>query len=213
MLGGAEVEAGPTVAIPRKTVGEPMQPIERTANEGECQMTHSGRSIGVGLVGYGFVGKTFHAPLIGAVEGLDLRAIVSSDAAKVHADLPGARVCSTTEELLEDAAIDLVVVATPNETHAPLARAALAAGKHTVLDKPFALDLAEARAITQAAADADRILCVFHNRRWDSDYLTVRAAIEEDTIGQVVHFESHIDRFRPEVRDRWRERAGPGAGI
>jgi predicted dehydrogenase len=176
-------------------------------------VTQSSQSIGVGLIGYGFVGKTFHAPLIGAVDGFDLRAIVSGDAAKVHADLPGITVYPTAEDLLTDAAIDLVVIATPNETHAPLALAALAAGKHVVLDKPFALDLTEARAVTQAAVDADRILCVFHNRRWDSDYLTVRAAIKEGVIGEVVHFESHIDRFRPEVRDRWRERAGLGAGI
>ncbi|CAN5363408.1 oxidoreductase [soil metagenome] len=176
-------------------------------------MTQSSRPIGVGVIGYGFVGKTFHAPLIGAVEGLDLRAVVSGDAAKVHADMPGVTVYPTPEGLLRDAAIDLVVVATPNETHAPLALAALSAGKHVVLDKPFALDLAEARAVTQAAVHADRILCVFHNRRWDSDYLSVRAAIEEGAIGEVVHFESHIDRFRPDVRDRWRERAGPGAGV
>lgn len=176
-------------------------------------MTYSSRPIAVGLIGYGFVAKTFHAPLISAVDGLDLQVIVSSDAAKVHADLPAVSVSSTAGDLLTDPSIDLVVIATPNETHAPLARAALAAGKHVVLDKPFALNMLEARAVTQAAIDADRLLCVFHNRRWDSDYLTVRAAIQEGTIGAVVHFESHIDRFRPAVRDRWRERAGPGAGI
>jgi predicted dehydrogenase len=176
-------------------------------------VTQSKQPIGVGLIGYGFVGKTFHAPLIGAVDGLDLRAVVSGDAPKVHADLPGVTVYPTSEAMLADLAIDLVVIATPNETHALLAMAALAAGKHVVLDKPFALDLAEARAVTQAAGDANRLLCVFHNRRWDSDYLTVRAAIEARMIGAVMHFESHIDRFRPDVRDRWRERAGPGAGI
>lgn len=176
-------------------------------------MSQPSPPIAVGLIGYGFVGKTFHAPLIGAVDGLDLRVIVSGQAAKVHADLPGITVYPRAEDLLADPAIDLVVIATPNATHAPLAHAALAAGKHVVLDKPFALDLAQARAVTQAAVDANRILCVFHNRRWDSDYLTVRAAIEEREVGEVVHFESHIDRFRPAVRDRWRERAGPGAGI
>ncbi|WP_267383091.1 MULTISPECIES: oxidoreductase [unclassified Sphingomonas] len=176
-------------------------------------MVQSNHPIGVGLIGYGFVGKTFHAPLIGAVEGLDLCAVVSGDASKVHADLPDVTIYPETKAMLADPAIELVVIATPNETHAPLAKAALAAGKHVVLDKPFALDLTEARAVTQLAVDANRLLCVFHNRRWDSDYLTVSAAVEAGTIGDVVHFESHIDRFRPDVRDRWRERAGPGAGI
>ncbi|WP_279379542.1 Gfo/Idh/MocA family oxidoreductase [Asaia prunellae] len=169
--------------------------------------------IGVGLVGYGFVGKAFHAPLIRAAGGLKLRTVLSSDAQKVHADLPDVAVLSEFDTLLSDPAIDLIVIATPNETHAPMALKALAAGKHVVIDKPFTLTLEEARTVVQAAHEANRILCVFHNRRWDSDYLSIRGAIESGVIGEVVHFESHIDRFRPGVRDRWREHAIPGAGI
>jgi predicted dehydrogenase len=167
----------------------------------------------VGLIGYGYAGKTFHAPLIRAIEGLALVAVASSDAAKVHADLPGMTVRPTPEALIADAGIDLVVVATPNDTHAPLARAALAAGRHVVVDKPFALDLAEARALVRQADAAGRNLWVFHNRRWDSDYLSVQAAIARGDIGRVTHFESKFERFRPQVRDRWRERAGPGSGL
>jgi len=169
--------------------------------------------IGVGLVGYGFVGKAFHAPLIRAAGGLKLRTVLSSDAQKVHADLPDVAVVSEFDTLLSDPAIDLIVIATPNETHAPMALKALAAGKHVVIDKPFTLTLEEARTVVQAAHEANRILCVFHNRRWDSDYLSIRGAIESGVIGEIVHFESHIDRFRPGVRDRWREHAIPGAGI
>lgn len=169
--------------------------------------------IRVGLVGYGFVGRTFHAPLIGAVEGLSLDAVASSDAGKVRADLPNVTICARPEELFEDRKIDLVVIATPNETHAPLTLAALRAGKHVMIDKPFVLDLREARELVAEAARAQRLLCVFHNRRWDSDFLTVQAAIEAGTIGRVTHFESTIDRFRPQVRDRWRERAIRGSGV
>jgi len=171
------------------------------------------RPIRVGLLGYGFAGKTFHAPLIGACEGLSLHAVASRDAGKVHADYPGVSIHRTPEALIQDDAIDLVVIATPNDTHAPLARMALEAGRHVVVDKPFALDLAEARGLVVLARASGRHLQVFHNRRWDSDFLTVHHAIESGLLGRVTYFESRIDRFRPQVRDRWREHAVPGAGI
>ncbi|MGC1549018.1 MAG: oxidoreductase, partial [Rhodanobacter sp.] len=114
---------------------------------------------------------------------------------------------------ITDPAIDLVVIATPNSTHAPLAREALAAGKHVVVDKPFTLDLAEARELIVLAKRHDRLLSVFHNRRWDSDYLGVKQLIESGTLGEVVHFESHIDRYRPQTRARWREQDLPGSGL
>jgi predicted dehydrogenase len=175
-------------------------------------MTDS-KPIGVGLVGYGFAGKTFHAPLIRAVDGLALRAIASSDAAKVKKDFPGMTVFSDPAEMNASDGIELVVIATPNDSHAPLARAAMEAGKHVVIDKPFTLDMAEARDLIVLADRCRRLLSVFHNRRWDSDFLAAKFGVESGVLGRVTHFESHIDRFRPEVRDRWRERAVPGAGV
>lgn len=166
----------------------------------------------VALIGYGYAGRTFHAPLLAAEPGLRLALVGSRDAGKVHADLPGIAVTDAVAAATAPD-VELVVIATPNETHAPLARAALEAGKHVVIDKPFALDLAEARELIALAERHARLLSVFHNRRWDSDYLSVRAAIDAGTIGPVRHFESHFDRFRPEVRQRWREGSGPGAGI
>jgi len=168
--------------------------------------------LNVALVGYGYVGKTFHAPLIAATPGLALRAVVSSDPAKVAADLPDVRVVADLAEALADPAIDLVVIATPNALHAPQAIAALAAGKAVVVDKPFALGIAEAQTMAHAARAAGKPLTVFHNRRWDSDFLTVKRLIQDGTLGEIVQYESHFDRFRPVVRDRWRERAGPGSG-
>ena len=170
-------------------------------------------AIRVGLIGYGYSGRTFHAPLIRAVPGLDLRLIGSSDPARVAADLPGVAVIADPSAVATADTVDLVVIAAPNDTHAPLARAALAAGKHVVVDKPFTLDLAEARALRAEAGSRNRLLAVFHNRRWDSDFLTVRAAIADGLIGPVRHWESRFDRFRPQVRDRWREGDGPGSGI
>ncbi|MGN6739980.1 oxidoreductase [Dyella sp.] len=167
----------------------------------------------LGLIGYGYAGKTFHVPLIRSTPGLELAAVASRDAAKVHADLPTIRVHDTPAALIADDSLDVVVIATPNDTHAPLAADALRAGRHVVIDKPMALDLTEARTLIALAGDSPGTLSVFHNRRWDSDYLAVKQGIDEGTIGEVMHFESHIDRYRPTVRSRWRESAGPGAGI
>ncbi|QPI62955.1 oxidoreductase [Vreelandella venusta] len=168
--------------------------------------------INVGLVGYGFASKTFHAPLIQATEGLDLVAVSSSDAAKVHADLD-VEVERQALTLCQRSDIDLIVIPTPNDTHFPLAKAALMAGKHVVVDKPFTVTLSEAKQLKALAIDKERLVSVFHNRRWDSDFLTVKALLEAGTLGRVTGFESRFDRFRPEVRDRWREKATPGGGI
>lgn len=169
--------------------------------------------LNVGLIGYGMAGKVFHAPLIQAVPGLELTAVVSGDAGKVLADLPEVEVLPRASALFERPEIDLVVIATPNDTHYPLAKAALAAGKHVVVDKPFTVSLSEARQLKAQADEASRLLSVFHNRRWDGDFLTLRALLEAGSLGRVVALESRFDRFRPEVTDRWREHHKPGGGI
>ncbi|WP_333901058.1 oxidoreductase [Enterobacter wuhouensis] len=170
-------------------------------------------SIRVGLIGYGYAGKTFHAPLIAGTPGMTLAAVSSSDAAKVHADWPNVPVVSEPKHLFNDPNIDLIVIPTPNDTHFPLAKAALEAGKHVVVDKPFTVTLSQARELEALAKSLGRLLTVFHNRRWDSDFLTVKALLSEGTLGEIAYFESHFDRYRPQVRNRWREQAGPGSGI
>ncbi|CAI0746458.1 oxidoreductase [Serratia ficaria] len=170
-------------------------------------------NIRVGLVGYGYAGKTFHAPLIAGTPGLALAAVASSDAGKVHADWPSMPVVGEAQALFDDPSIDLIVIPTPNDTHYPLAQQALAAGKHVVVDKPFTLTLSQAQALRQQAQQSGLLLSVFHNRRWDSDFLTLKALLKDGSLGEVVYFESHFDRFRPEVRQRWREQGGAGSGI
>ena len=167
----------------------------------------------VGLVGYGYAGKTFHAPLIAAVPSLALTAVCSTDAAKVHADWPDVAVAATPAELMSRSDLDLVVVATPNDTHHPIARAALDAGLHVVVDKPFTLTLAQGRELVALARERGRVLSVFHNRRWDGDFLTLKALLARGALGRVVEMTSRHDRFRPQVRTRWRESAAPGAGL
>lgn len=169
--------------------------------------------IRVGLVGYGFASKTFHAPLIAGTPGLELAVISSSSAEKVQADWPAMAVADNPQALFADPSLDLIVIPTPNDTHFPLAQQALAAGKHVVVDKPFTVTLSQAQSLEQQAAQAGKLLSVFHNRRWDSDFLTVKALLEDGTLGEVVYLESHFDRFRPQVRQRWREQGGAGSGI
>lgn len=167
----------------------------------------------VALVGFGYAGQTFHAPLIAACPDLRLHSIVTRKPDQVRAVWPDARPVADFEAVLADADIDLVVLATPNDLHAPQARAALEAGKAVVIDKPFALSLAEARGVADLAREKGLFLSVFHNRRWDADFLALQRQIVSGVLGDIRTFESHFDRFRPEVRDRWRERDGPGGGI
>ncbi|WP_312782984.1 oxidoreductase [Brevundimonas sp.] len=165
------------------------------------------------LVGFGYAGRTFHAPLIAACPDLRLSAVVSRQAEAVADAWPGVRGLASYDQALADPAIDLIVLATPNDLHAAQAEAALKAGKAVVVDKPFTLTAAEARRLAALAEARGLLLSVFHNRRWDADFLTVQALIAEDRLGPVVRFASSFNRYRPEVRDRWREGDGPGAGL
>ena len=156
------------------------------------------KNIRVGLIGRGMAGTVFHAPLIRAVARMELVAVAGS------ADAPA---------VIADPDVDLIVVATPNRSHFPLARAALSAGKDVVVDKPFTVTLGEADALIALAAEKARLLTVFHNRRWDGDFMTVRELIEAGRLGEVMLFEAHWDRFRPAIKQGWREEPGDGAGL
>ncbi|RDI61669.1 Gfo/Idh/MocA family protein [Nocardia pseudobrasiliensis] len=176
-------------------------------------------SLNVAVIGYGLAGSVFHAPLIAAEPRMRVAAVVTSSeerGAQAEREYAGVRVIGAAEELFADpAGIDLVVVATPNRTHAPLARQALAAGLPVVVDKPFALTAAEGEEVVAAAETAGRALSVFQNRRWDSDFRTLRRLIAEGELGEVRRFESRFERWRPVSKGGWREVGGveEGAGI
>ena len=167
----------------------------------------------IGLVGYGFAGQTFHAPVLTSVPGLQLVAVASSRPERVRADWPGVAVEPDAAALCDREDVDLVVIAAPNDVHHPLAARALDAGKHVVVDKPFVLDAAQARELAALAQTRGRLLSVYQNRRYDADYLTLRDLLASGAVGRPVYFESHFDRFRPDVRARWREQDVPGAGL
>ena len=170
-------------------------------------------TIHVGLVGYGMSGSVFHAPLIEYIPGLTLKTVVSSDPAKVQRAFPTISVVPTLDDLLIDKDISLVVIATPNQTHYPLAKQALAAGRHVVVDKPFVVSSQQADELIALAQTHHVLLSVYQNRRWDNDFLTLRHLLETHVLGDISTYEAHYDRYRPVVRNRWREEAGPGTGV
>jgi scyllo-inositol 2-dehydrogenase (NADP+) len=154
----------------------------------------------VGLIGYGTAGAVFHAPLITATPGLTLTSVVTSRKSQLPPDV---RALERPDQLWEDH--DLVVVASPNRTHVPLATEAIEAGIAVVVDKPFAPTAEEARSLTMLAGERDVPLTVFQNRRWDGDFMTVKALLASGDLGRVHRFESHFDRWRPTPKEGWRE--------
>jgi scyllo-inositol 2-dehydrogenase (NADP+) len=172
----------------------------------------------VALVGYGLAGSVFHAPLIAATDGLTVAAIVTADPgrrARAASEHPNARLVGRFGDLweAEDLNLDLVVVATPNRFHTEIAAAAITRGVAVVIDKPLALDAAQAQQIVDVAQQAGVMLTVFQNRRWDSDLLTLRRLLEEDRLGAILRFESRFERWRPQAKpDAWREREPPQGG-
>jgi len=170
-------------------------------------------AIRTGLIGYGLGGAAFHAPLIATTPGLTLEAIVTTNPerrAQAERAYPGVRLLLSADELFTTPRpVDLVVVTTPNRSHIPLAMSALGAGLPVVIDKPVAPTSAAARDVIAEAARRGLMLTVFHNRRWDGDFLTVRRLLAEGALGDVHRFESRFERWRPAGRQNWRELADP----
>jgi len=162
----------------------------------------------VALAGYGLAGEVLHAPLVAAEPGLELATVVTSDlgrAARVRDRYPGVTVAGSFAEV--GPGHDLAVVAAPNRAHVELGLAALARGMHAVVDKPLAALPADGRALDAAAQERGLMLAVFHNRRFDGDFLTVRRLLADGALGDVRRFESRFERWRPTPReDAWRER-------
>jgi predicted dehydrogenase len=170
--------------------------------------------VNVGLTGYGLAGRVFHAPLIAAVEGLRLHTVVQRHGDEASERYPSASIARDFSDLLEQDEVSVVVIATPNESHFDLARRALLAGKHVVVDKPFTVTSNEARRLIDLAREQQRILTVFQNRRWEGDFRTIQRLIQENRFGRVVYFEARFDRFRDKPKpNAWRETSSPGSGI
>ncbi|OQU97377.1 Oxidoreductase family, alpha/beta domain-containing protein isoform 1 [Cladophialophora immunda] len=170
----------------------------------------------VGIIGYGLSAKTFHIPFVNAVPDFNLYAIVQrspkpdDDASK---DWPKTKAYRSTEEMMGDDQVHVVVVTTAPVSHLQLAKAALLANKHVVVEKPFTPTSADAQELVDLAKSQNRILTVYQNRRWDSDFLTLKKYIKDGALGRIVEFETHFDRHRPEPpADNWKAHHAPGTG-
>ena len=169
--------------------------------------------IDVGLIGFGLGGKAFHAPVIAAVEGLRLAAVLQRHENTAEDIYPGVTIVRTADELLAIQSIRLVAISTPNDTHFSYVKACLEADRDVVVDKPFTTTLAEGQQLGELARRRGRLLTVYQERRFDGDFLTLKKLITGGELGRLVHFEETFDRCRVEIRDSWKERVGPGRGV
>ena len=170
--------------------------------------------INVGLIGFGLAGRAFHAQVISRVPGMRLAAILQRTGDEAGKAYPDAKIVRSLDELLALPDIRLIVIASPNDTHAPFARAALASGHDVVVDKPFTTSYAEAVDLVNFAEKSGRFLTVYQNRRYDGDFQAIRELVAAGTLGRIVRFETHYDRFRPNFKtNAWREQRVAGAGI
>jgi scyllo-inositol 2-dehydrogenase (NADP+) len=170
--------------------------------------------IEVGLIGFGLGGRCFHAPVIRAVPGLHLAAILERTGDSAAQLYPDTRIVRTLDELLSIDSIRLIAISTPNETHFPLAKRCLEAGRDVVVDKPFTTSVTEALELLRLAKKLGRVLTVYHNRRFDADFQALRQTVAAGDLGRLIRFESTYDRFRPTSKpNAWREKPGPGSGV
>lgn len=170
--------------------------------------------IDVGLIGFGLGGRCFHAPVISAVPGLRLAAILQRTGDQAAQLYPDVRIVRTLDELLAIDSVQLIVISTPNQTHFPLAKRCLEADRHVVVDKPFTTTVPEAIELLDLAKKLGHVLTVYHNRRFDADFQALRQIAASGDIGRIIRFESTYDRFRPTSKpNAWREKPGPGSGV
>lgn len=175
------------------------------------------KRINVALIGFGLSGRVFQAPIIASVPELNLSRVytTNSEAGKIVRELyPGAVVSDDIGSVMKDESIQLVVVASPNTSHFTTAKEALISEKHVVVEKPFTVTSKEADNLIALAKKYDRILSVYHNRRLDSDFRTVRKVLDSGLLGQLAECEIHYDRFRCNIKENaWREECNPGSGM
>ena len=166
------------------------------------------------LLSFGMSGRLFHAPFLHLDPGYELYSVWEREKDLAAAVYPGIRTVRSLDALLADDSVELVIVNTPNYTHFEYARKALLAGKHVVIEKPFANTVEEARELTQLAEDQGRQLSVYQNRRYDSDFKTVKKVLAERLLGEVAEAELHFDRFNEALSPKLhKEIPGPGTGL
>ncbi len=170
--------------------------------------------IQTGIVGYGLSGKCFHAPFLHVHPGFKIRKIVERTGESSKKLFPEVNIVRDMNAIVNDPEIELVVIATPNNLHSPMAKSCLQAGKHVVIEKPFSLSTSDADELIALAEKKKRKIFVYQNRRWDGDFLTIQKLISSGALGEVNEFEAHFDRYRPKLTTRlWRDEEKYGGGV
>ena len=166
------------------------------------------------IIGYGLSGRVFHAPFLDMMEEFKLRSIVQRHGSSSIEHYPDALVVRDYRELLKDEALDLIIICTPNTTHFQMAKACLESGKHVVIDKPFVTTSKEADTLIRLSKETGKKIFIYQNRRWDGDFQTIRTLLAENILGDILEYEAHFDRYRPQVpQGKWREEDRPGGGL
>lgn len=175
------------------------------------------KEINVGLIGFGVAGRVFHEPIITSIPGLNLKKVFEENPSNIsilEQRISADRITENIDDIFEDESIELIVLAVPNIAHFELAKKALEKGKHVLVEKPFTVTSEEADKLIEISKKAGKVLTVHHNRRWDSDFRTVKSIIERKLLGDLVEYEAHYDRFRNYIKENaWREADAPGSGI
>ncbi|KZZ85230.1 Gfo/Idh/MocA family oxidoreductase [Bacillus sp. SJS] len=167
-----------------------------------------------GLVGYGLSGQVFHAPFLHVNPRFDLSMVMERSKNLAKKNYPYTERVTSYEEIIEDDSIELVIITTPNKHHYEMVELALLKGKHVLVEKPFTISSSEGYKLSRLAKEQKKVLAVYHNRRWDGDFLTVRALLQQGMLGKPAAYEAHFDRFEKNVSSgAWREKDHPGSGI
>jgi scyllo-inositol 2-dehydrogenase (NADP+) len=166
-----------------------------------------------GLASFGMSGRVFHAPLLSCHQGFHLKTIAERSKNEAKTLYPEVQIVQSWEQLLDDPEIELVIINTPDQTHAEFAHKALMAGKHVIVEKPFTLNASEGEDLLNLALKKKRMMSVFQNRRWDGDFLTVQEVLKNGLLGRLVEYEAHFDRFRNFIQpNTWKEESSSGTG-
>jgi len=168
----------------------------------------------IGLAGFGMAARVMHAPFLTTMQEYLLVSVLERHHNHSQEKYPFVRVVKSFDELIHDRELEVIVITTPNNTHFDYAKRALEAGKHVVLEKPFTITSEDALALIDISKKTNRVLSVYQNRRYVCDFLTIKKILSEKLLGEIVEFEAHYDRYRPEAKpNAWREENTPGSGI
>lgn len=169
--------------------------------------------IKTGIASFGLSGKVFHAPFIECNDAFELTSICERSKDEARKTYPHVKIVKSFDELIADSSLELIIVNTPDVTHFDYCRAALQAGKHVIVEKPFVFTVTEGESLIRLAAEKGLMLTVFQNRRWDGDFMTVRKVLNENKLGRIVEFRGGFQRFRTQIADTWKERNDRFVGI